>query len=719
MTKKRRWLTVIPLLAALLLSAAGAGCAPRAQSGAGIEAAEDAEYYEDEEYYGDEEPAGPAEDQDAWTVMFYFCGADLESKYGYATGNLQEIAQCERRYSLLNEIGWAYGDTDANAQEARQVNVVIETGGSKTWRARGDLNMDIASDRLQRWYYDAGVAINAPEDAGERFILQDEQPLASMADPETLTDFIRWSAETYPAQKYALVLWGHGGGAKGIFIDELFDGDMMGLDELRSALEGSGVELETVLFDACLMANLETACAIQDSAHWMCASEEVVAGKGTAIGNWLQQVYYMPECDGERLCRWICDMTQIKYANEDDEQAQQLMTWSVIDLTKIQNVADVFNRFFGTLGQMYIDEPWLMSLYAQRIISAESFGAMGDNLWDIASIFYDNEINSALEIDLRREMIDTLTEAVTYSVRGMGRSAARGLSFCYAVDYDTEEMDAYARACPSTTYLAFLDAISPWNAPEEIYEFTVRLPEMDTIEAYEVTVEKHFQENGTPSFSLVGGSATGVSSVCFQVLWPNEETGQTVSLGILPAYDDEGEFIVDAPVWPSIEGVLCDAEVTSLGGGTAVTAFLFNVPIQIGTEVWYLRCGYDMSVDDYVIYGLWEGFDSDSTLFNRNVKPLSQLAGQEYRLIYPVDVGGYDSTRFETSQKLTMYRSLELVDIPLPPGQYFIQFVIYDLFMRPMELERIEIHWDGEELSFPEDMDWSGTETLSVADSYW
>ena len=33
-----------------------------------------------------------------WTIMFYMCGSDLESKYGYATGNLQEIA--EMRLSL-------------------------------------------------------------------------------------------------------------------------------------------------------------------------------------------------------------------------------------------------------------------------------------------------------------------------------------------------------------------------------------------------------------------------------------------------------------------------------------------------------------------------------------------------------------------------------------------------------------------------------------------
>ena len=154
-------------------------------------------------------------------------------------------------------------------------------------------------------------------------------------------------------------------------------------------------------------------------------------------------------------------------------------------------------------------------------------------------------------------------------------------------------------------------------------------------------------------------------------------------------------------------------------GGTDVTTFLFNVPIQIGTEVGYLRCGYDMAVDDYTVYGLWDGFESDSTLFNRNVKLLSQLAGQQYRLMYPVEGTEDSRTRYESSQKLTMYRSLELEDMPLPPGRYSIQFIVYDLFMRPMEMERIELNWDGETLSFPEQMAWDGRETLRVADSYW
>ena len=46
-----------------------------------------------------EEPAG-------WTVMFYFCGSDLESKYGFASENLMEITECLSPSSMLPELAW-------------------------------------------------------------------------------------------------------------------------------------------------------------------------------------------------------------------------------------------------------------------------------------------------------------------------------------------------------------------------------------------------------------------------------------------------------------------------------------------------------------------------------------------------------------------------------------------------------------------------------------
>ena len=230
-------------------------------------------------------------------------------------------------------------------------------------------------------------------------------PLQSMADPETLTDFIRWGAENYPAKKYALVLWDHGGGSKtGLFIDELFDGDVMYLDELSAACADGGVHLEAVLFDACLMANLETAYAVKDSANWMIASEELVAGKGSAVDDWLQQLYISPYLDGEWLGRWVCDMTQIKYTDEGDEQAQQLLTWSVIDLKQDPAVVEMLDAVYANIGHVYTAYPKLMSYLANYMNDLERFGTNeGDErMWDLASMFYAPEIAMVLGPDIYR-----------------------------------------------------------------------------------------------------------------------------------------------------------------------------------------------------------------------------------------------------------------------------------------------------------------------------
>ena len=61
---------------------------------------------------------------------------------------------------------------------------------------------------------------------------------------------------------------------------------------------------------------------------------------------------------------------------------------------------------------------------------------------------------------------------------------------------------------------------------------------------------------------------------------------------------------------------------------------LINIPIQINGQVWNLRCGFSGKNLRYDVYGLWEGYDSQGKMFNRNVKSLAQFAGQEFRLLY-------------------------------------------------------------------------------------
>ena len=647
-----------------------------------------------------------------WTVMFYMCGSDLESRYGYATKNLVEIANSHDLITLYKDqaerIGLDY------ESPSREVNVVLQTGGCSEWHNDEEemrtTDTGIRTDMLQRWFYDPYEDTDTAE-----IRLQQELPLASMSDPETLSDFIRWSVQEYPAEKYMLVLWDHGGGSRtGIFVDELYDGDILYLYELGQALEDSGVEMEAVLFDACLMANLETAVMIKDQAHWMIASEEVVTGEGTAIGEWLKELCMRPEMDGRRLGRIICDSALEKCAMLGDEQGAQLLTWSVIDLSRIDRIADSLEDLMTITTSIYQDNAELVSYFMKQRNLAEAYGEKDDKLIDLYDVVLLSPILNEYSADMRNDMLEALEDAVVYCVRGSGRAMARGLSFCFGAEMTDEELDIFARNCPSPHYLALLDAITPWSAPDSLYEQVERLPDINDLEAYDIVVERRMGENGTPGIALAG-SDINVNNIncCYYKL--DEETGNVVLLGYVPTeeyptVDGQTQMsIVEPWYWPCVGDEFCCLGLIEHVYGES----LCEIPIQIDSDIWRLRCGYTPE-SGYEIYGVWEGYNSSSNMFNRNVVSLSNMAGQDYRLLYPIlDTNTeLQGGEYEYSGSQTMTRVLPIESRLLPPGTYYIQYVVEDMFMRRIAMDRVEVHWDGEKLSLAEGAVWEGTETL-------
>lgn len=655
-----------------------------------------------------EEPASE------WTVLVYFCGSDLESKYSYATGNLKEIKEMNCPDSLIYILD---PETEQPESVLGKVNVLMETGGSTQWHAQ-EVGMDIRTDAVQRWEFRCA---SWDDIQGNRFELIETIPLASMCDPETLADFIRWGVRTYPAKKYALVLWSHGGGAlTGLFGDELFSGDVMYLYELKQALAGGGVNFEALIMDACMMANLETATAVKDYARWMVASEEEVPGKGTAIGKWLEALYACPVCDGKQLGRMICDMTMIKYNDEENKQAQSTLTWSVIDLSAIGRLNEVADRYFRMLGRTLTKNSFLVASNANLIIKSEEYGNGTYDMRDFTTVFYNKSSVHTMDPQLRNDMLHALSDAVVYSIRGSGRTQAMGLSFCFPTDCSREELNIYAENYPNPYYLAFLDAITDWEAPEEVYRTTERLPEIDTLEAYQVTATRCMSKEGIPALIIDGN----INNVIYRLYRQDEMTEQVIMMGrtdCVIQMDDEGKFTFYANEpwqWPAIEGTPCTMELVMQQYRENEIESVYNIPIQIGTDVYFLRCARIDSDEEgtdekrgYEVYGIWEGYNQTSQVTTRGVIDLSTLAGQEYRVIWPLMLTGKNSrSRYLPSQqKQRMYRAITVEETTLPAGTYYLEYEIEDMFQRPCVLEWIEFHWDGRKITLQEDVQWEGS----------
>lgn len=158
----------------------------------------------------------------------------------------------------------------------------------------------------------------------------------NMADRQTLADFIKWGKQNYPADRYAVVLWSHGGGwkadkaARGVLQDLGSGAGMMSVRDVAWALqEAGGVDL--VNFDACLMAMFEVAYEMRHAARVMVASQEVIPGTGNPYDAVLNRLVANPTQDAAALAAGIVADYDAFYRARTRDAA----TLSAIDLTRL------------------------------------------------------------------------------------------------------------------------------------------------------------------------------------------------------------------------------------------------------------------------------------------------------------------------------------------------------------------------------------------------
>lgn len=252
-------------------------------------------------------------DTDDFTIMIYVVGSNLESGGGAATVDIGEMA---------------------NAQYGDNVNVLLETGGATEWK-----NSIVSADKIQRFELTNG-----------QLITKDEKQLVSMCQESELSDFISWGATNYPARRYGLVLWDHGGGVLGGYgVDELYPNDRLYIPNIASAVQGSGVHLEFIGFDACLMGCFESGYALKDCADYMIASEESEAGIGWYYTDWLSYIGKEPNAPMEDLGRCIVD--GLVDTNEADEiwgkDSNKTATLALVDLSKMNSVYDAWKQYLS------------------------------------------------------------------------------------------------------------------------------------------------------------------------------------------------------------------------------------------------------------------------------------------------------------------------------------------------------------------------------------
>jgi hypothetical protein len=115
-------------------------------------------------------------------------------------------------------------------------------------------------------------------------------------DPKTLSNFIKWGLERFPAENRLLVVWNHGADIRTIRRDIGYDdfGSSLDMPEIETALERAGItqsnKLQIVGFDACLMNMLEIVHHFRDQVEIVVGSQQTEPGDGWPYNKVLKQV---------------------------------------------------------------------------------------------------------------------------------------------------------------------------------------------------------------------------------------------------------------------------------------------------------------------------------------------------------------------------------------------------------------------------------------------
>lgn len=376
------------------------------------------------------------------TVMVYMIGADLESGGGQASSNIKEMM--------------AVGST-AN------MNVVIQTGGAnKVAGTPAEIAKDpervIDWTRVQRYQVKTG-ALSKLDDLGP----DTKGANVDMGSQATLQSFLEWGVKTYPANKYIVVLWDHGGGINGgIGSDEITKNTLyvpVIQASLQTVSQAKNIKFEMVGFDACLMANAEVAASLANSAKYMVASQDVEPGQGWDWNGFLKFVTDNPVATGKDIGAAIADSYLVKMI-----KANETVTLSVTDLSKMAALSAATDGFATALQKYIVNAPanliaWKQIAFA-RAKSQDWYTApiltLSFDLVDMVS-FSANVVTNINKyvgadqplMDASDALYNALNAAVVYKVQNGSNLGASGLSL-YFPSILTAYVDGYHEYASNT-----------------------------------------------------------------------------------------------------------------------------------------------------------------------------------------------------------------------------------------------------------------------------
>lgn len=417
--------------------------------------------------------------QDDQTVSGFSSAANVQTLPGSSSGG-------DNSWTILV---YGHGDHNLSSSLIMDMNEMEQAGSGKDFNivVQADFNAsepneglpkELASGVTRFLMQKDGDTENITSPAVERLAEAN-----NMDDPKTLTDFVTWAITKYPARRYGLVLWDHGGQWIG-FGGDTQDGTVENTgtlttaqirQALASAMQATGVaKWEFISFDTCLMGGAEILSDMVPLTDVFIADAELDYGDGWEYGAALGYLKANPGTSALDFGIQEVKTWRDHHMRADSPKDLALAAHAAYDLTRFSDFSQKFNAFGVALNQSATAQSsWIPQAVLETthydISKIEESGQATDflDLGEFAQKLAANPSASAGLKTAAEALVSSIQSLVAAKVVGAAKTNSLGLSVYYPVA-GSKDNQAYLglsfSQMPNASWPAYLATVAQIRA---------------------------------------------------------------------------------------------------------------------------------------------------------------------------------------------------------------------------------------------------------------
>ncbi|MBE6041086.1 MAG: hypothetical protein E7220_01030 [Clostridiales bacterium] len=635
-------------------------------------------------------------------VMEYVIGADLEDRIGCASANIRMMQDATKKGDALT--------------------FVLEAGGSRRWFTPG-----ITEKGYGRYTVKGGNVEKAMD-----------LDLETMESPSELTEFIKWTAKNYPADRYMLALWDHGGGVPyGYGVDQLAhrtdadDRQGLSVSEVAEAAKESGVKFDVIGFDACLMQDIEIAKALEPCADYFLASEETEGGFGWYYTSAFGKLAQDPGMSSEEFGKDMVSAYDQFNRAINDGNVQSASTLSFVDLTRVAPAYKKVSRIFKKADAAIKEDPQDFAELGLAAMNSYSFVEdLQIDLIDFINKLNDTDLNNSICSEAeRKEAVDAIKASVIFR----NRDSAEGINgMALALPYKTiglyTDTNAELKNLGLKRQIRLFDDIFSIIAVQKKAEHEKKMEEVKDnrfgtfIEEFSFrdhTTDEWYKEgfeNYEPTADLVDipvkdtgngwqvqlpEKTWGIIADCRTAVYQKTEDGSLRFLGYdhVGDNDADGHPMVDMDdMWIHINGRLVYYDAKTPRETEEGTVFSGDTKALLnGEDEIIVHIEWDpVKGDEDAVTGHVTGYDfveDEFAFMSKGMQSFNTGDSIEFLFDYYDEEGNLISTEpYGDNIRVTKPENLKAEDKPLPEGDVQFLGVLTDVYQRELMTEVLEGH---------------------------